>query len=1157
MRLRRLDLTRYGKFTDYSIDFGEATPGEPDLHIVYGLNEAGKSTSLSAYLDLLFGIEERTRYGFLHQSKSMEIGGCLEFGGAVHEFKRVKQRNNSLLDSHGQPVNEAVLSVPLAGLSRDAYRMMFSLDDHTLEEGGNAILESRGDLGELLFSASAGLAGTASILDGAIGEAQEIFRKRARSTKIATLKQQIIELKAQRDEIDTQTSAYTNLKSELQRSSAAYDQAMTETAAARARRDEVARILRAYPLMSERQTLLAAFRPYQELPRPPLEWNRSLSALIDAEARLQTRKAGLEARVEQLRGELEELSDDAEILAYENRIERLSEAAARYLTAEEDLPKRKDALAKQLQQLNINLVRLGKESNPDAKALVVPAATIGVLRELLTEQTGVQTVLQSAMKEFQNSERALEDLKVEQEARHKDAALDPVTLAGLQSTLERIRQSELIAELKHAEQVLKEATANYESLALGRPGAKVEDPREIAVLDEAQIDLWRGTAQSLESRLTRLSEQIEKAGEQVFDAEARVKALRSTGGVISDQEAQAAQEQRDQAWRKHLSRLDVETASSFEVLMRDCDRIAEQRIRSGKDLEELRRLEADIVVCSDALKRLQGELRDTELRLAALREEIRARTSDWLELDPEMPTASWLMAVERWAQAHARAVDAFERMQLAQRRLDQVQRDIADEHAALCDILGKRDLAVEGEAFAVVIRAGENLLAAHTASQLEKANAEKQITQASRAVARRQDDLEAARANLADWERRWDEAIEQSWLRDRKDSPTAVRELLDIVSELPAQIQALSETRHRVEAMEADRKAFADTIAELAHALETSAGKSPLDTAAVLQRRLEQARHTRTRRKDKQREFGDAQAEIDVLHQDLALHDSRKLEMTSFFGVETLTELQQALDAVAQRNRIEEDLERVNRQILTETQAENLDSGLELLGSEDRSALQQELAELEARLEDLELRAKNLFAERARAADRLEAVGGDDAVLRIEAQRGTLLLEMEEQALRYLRLRSGSLIAEHAIRAYRDKHRSAMMQRASDAFRLMTRGDYTGLTTMPEKDREVLIGLPANGGSKLAADMSKGTRFQLYLALRLAGYEEFASARPSVPFVADDIMETFDEPRSEEVMRLFGEMSRVGQVIYLTHHRHLCDLAAKAVPSVKIHEIAS
>ena len=31
MRLRRLDLTRYGKFTDYSIDFGEHEGGTPDL----------------------------------------------------------------------------------------------------------------------------------------------------------------------------------------------------------------------------------------------------------------------------------------------------------------------------------------------------------------------------------------------------------------------------------------------------------------------------------------------------------------------------------------------------------------------------------------------------------------------------------------------------------------------------------------------------------------------------------------------------------------------------------------------------------------------------------------------------------------------------------------------------------------------------------------------------------------------------------------------------------------------------------------------------------------------------------------------------------------------------------------------------------------------
>uniref|UniRef100_UPI0028AD2127 ATP-binding protein n=1 Tax=Rhizobium sp. TaxID=391 RepID=UPI0028AD2127 len=78
---------------------------------------------------------------------------------------------------------------------------------------------------------------------------------------------------------------------------------------------------------------------------------------------------------------------------------------------------------------------------------------------------------------------------------------------------------------------------------------------------------------------------------------------------------------------------------------------------------------------------------------------------------------------------------------------------------------------------------------------------------------------------------------------------------------------------------------------------------------------------------------------------------------------------------------------------------------------------------------------------------------------------------------------------------------------------------------------------------------------QLYLALRLAGYEEFAAVRPAVPFVADDIMESFDNPRSEEVFRLLGQMAKVGQVIYLTHHLHLCEIAKSVVPHVKIHQL--
>ena len=227
-----------------------------------------------------------------------------------------------------------------------------------------------------------------------------------------------------------------------------------------------------------------------------------------------------------------------------------------------------------------------------------------------------------------------------------------------------------------------------------------------------------------------------------------------------------------------------------------------------------------------------------------------------------------------------------------------------------------------------------------------------------------------------------------------------------------------------------------------------------------------------------------------------------------------------------------------------------------LLDGQSGAALEGEEAGRATHLQELEQRARKLFADQQAAIGRITAVGGDDAAARIEERRRTQLLEIEEKARHYLRLRVGIAAADRALRAYRDQHRSSMLKQASDAFSLISRGAYRGLGTQPGKDGDILVALGAEGGSKLAADLSKGTRFQLYLALRAAGYREFAKLRPTVPFIADDIMETFDDLRAEETLKVLGDMSRLGQVIYLTHHGHLREIAERTVPGVQLHELA-
>jgi len=101
MRIRKLGLRRYGKFTDAFIDFGERVPGFADMHIVYGPNEAGKSTAMSACTDLIFGILAQSRFNFLHPYATMRIEAEVEISGGIRRFCRLCSPEWNRLAAYG------------------------------------------------------------------------------------------------------------------------------------------------------------------------------------------------------------------------------------------------------------------------------------------------------------------------------------------------------------------------------------------------------------------------------------------------------------------------------------------------------------------------------------------------------------------------------------------------------------------------------------------------------------------------------------------------------------------------------------------------------------------------------------------------------------------------------------------------------------------------------------------------------------------------------------------------------------------------------------------------------------------------------------------------------------------------------------------------
>ncbi|MBL4701154.1 MAG: AAA family ATPase, partial [Phycisphaeraceae bacterium] len=100
-----MNLVAFGPFTDRVLDFDGA-----GLHIVFGPNEAGKSSALRGLKALLYGVEERTLDTFLHANDKLRLSGCLRTAdGNELTFVRRKGRKNTLLTPDGEALDDQAL----------------------------------------------------------------------------------------------------------------------------------------------------------------------------------------------------------------------------------------------------------------------------------------------------------------------------------------------------------------------------------------------------------------------------------------------------------------------------------------------------------------------------------------------------------------------------------------------------------------------------------------------------------------------------------------------------------------------------------------------------------------------------------------------------------------------------------------------------------------------------------------------------------------------------------------------------------------------------------------------------------------------------------------------------------------------------------------
>lgn len=1159
MRLKRLDLTRFGNFTDQSIDFGEKPQGLPDLHIVYGPNEAGKSTALAALLDLLFGMGTQNPFGFLHPYPTMRVGGVLEFAADIREFVRIKRPQNSLLDSDDRPVAENFIRSELGGIDRESYRTMFSLDDETLEKGGESILASKGDLGELLFSASAGLSDLSRKMLDFRAEADGFHKHRSRSGILADLKARLAELKTERERFDTLASDYARLIDIRDRASSQYDEAIVERTRIQARLDEIQRHLAALPRLAALRAFRERLQPLAELPVPPPTWSEDIPKLQKEEIELGVRTRAVSEEIERLGIEVESVVVDEPALQLFSRVERLADLRARHITAEKDIPERR--LQLQAAELVVSgiLARLERDRETDPRRLLLSASAAGRLRELVESRSGFDNAIRTATAELADARRRLAEAEEALREAGQDTESEqgrPNALARLTAAVAASRDADHVARRRLAERAREAAIATLtDQLRTLHPWkGEVEELLGMLCPTEDAIRQWKTACEDAQREFRQHVGDVERLTSETRRLEAERDAIAGMTGIVSDQAAAVIRTQREQAWSAHRHDLEPTSADAFERAMRHDDIVTSSRQAHMSDLAKLHQTGQSLTVAAAELTRAL-ELRDAAAAtIQSIRDEIATAVR---AMATSFADDVVLANVEGWLARREKVLEIREAVLTAERGIREAKADEQEAYGRLKTALDGVDLSYNPESgFEGLLGVAQATLDREGATRALRAAA----VERKRELLQRERAAEQANADEQIWTKSWATACRACWLGDQTEIPTlaTVREVLSAVADLGPALEKKAGLIDRIDKMERDRTAFRDEVAAICSEMSIPVDSSTvLDLAQRAGDRVRDVATDRARRAKTTDNLEDARRRERSLAETLAIHEEQKNKMTSFFGVSSLAEVAGKLLDIAKRNELQADAEDAEIEISEALRLSNVTDAEHILDTADRPGLEAELIELNSRFDDQDGRCHELFATRGQAIDQFDAIGGDSKVAEIEERRRTTLLEIQDGAGRYLQFRAGTIAMEQALRAYREHHRSSMMTRASAAFRTVSRGNYSGLVAQPGRDGETLIALSAAGGSKSAHELSKGTRFQLYLALRVAGYHEFVRARSPVPFVADDIMETFDDFRAEEAFRLFSEMAGAGQVIYLTHHRHLCEIAKKVCPDARIHKIGT
>ncbi len=1162
MIIRELNLAAFGPFTDRALVFDQDTYG---LHIVYGPNEAGKSSALRGLKALLYGVDARTSDNFTHAHDKLRISGCLRNADG-HElaFVRRKGHKNTLLTLDGEVLDEQMLSPFLQGVSPELFETLFGIDHQALLQGGQEILEQKGEVGQTLFSAALGSHVLHAVLEQLDVDAKSLFLPAGSKPVINSALKSYAELKKKIRDSSLSSREWDEHYRTLGKTTNELGKTESELADLRLEVNRLKRIQRVLPKLARHRELLQELASLDDVVILSDDFAERHQQTVKALEMAQVILGEAVPRLDVFQKQLDGLSISKDLLEQAEKIEDLHARLGGHRKALQDRPH----LEAGRQQLLTDAELLLKEIRPDLElADIEELRPVLARRKSITELGNKNAVLASCVEQAESNKRETEKrLKIARKECHELPESDsPETLCIAIAAARRLGDIDGAIQTAQSEltTLQQQCTADLSRLPFWE--GELEELPGLAVPARESIIHFEKAYDEIEQRFQRLQEKQEEAEAALQDASLRLDEIQRVGAVPTEVDLVDARSGRDQIWqllrRQWVNGEDVSTEErqlgakgtlpdEFEEHLADADEVSDRLRREAERVHAVASLQAK-------QEAVQRQVADITQQIEVCTDEKGRIDTDWQALwtpcrvQPRTPREmrGWLDDLEKLR-------DRLGQLHLLSQKTGELEQ-ARKIHIQQLEAFGKGEM--KSELLETVLLECEGQARQLDEIKQQRDSLDKEIKALEANLESLTDDHRLAMEELETWKEQWNVLIESLGLQGDT-SPSNVADFIEKVRELFAKQGEVEKLQIRIKAIDEDAEFFRNQVASMVASSAPELVELAADNAVMrLTSLLLDNRSKMTRRQQIEEQLEQVQQEIQDSRSTIQAMTDQMDSLCKDAGCSGHAEIKEAERKSAYFLELKASIASIEQEISEAGEGASVEALEGETDGVDPDGLPGQIERLNNKIDDeLEPRRTELAQKKGREEKELELMDGSDHAAALADQAQAILAGIRSDAESYVRAKLAGRVLRDEIERYRKENQGPLVKRASEHFAALTLGSFEGLMTdFNDKDEPILTGIRPDGERVTVEGLSTGSRDQLYLALRLASLEKYMESAEPMPFIVDDVLVDFDDKRSEAALNALAVLAEKTQVILFTHHSQVVEQAKRLQGSahVQVHKL--